>query len=50
MAELEIAANPDPKRRTRVKLLLPEDENIAMLTQSNPLDWLQEMEHAHDAG
>jgi predicted nucleic acid-binding protein len=32
MAQIEIAANPDPKRRARVGLLLPEPRNIVMLT------------------
>jgi predicted nucleic acid-binding protein len=32
MAEIEVAANPDPQRRARVRLLLPEAEQIVMLT------------------
>jgi len=32
MAEIEIAANPDPKRRARVHLLLPEAGHIVKLT------------------
>jgi predicted nucleic acid-binding protein len=32
IADIEIAANPDPKRRERVRLLLPDAANIVMLT------------------
>jgi hypothetical protein len=32
MARIEIDANPDPQRRARVHLLLPEPRNIVMLT------------------
>jgi len=32
MAQIEIAANPDPRRRARVHLLLPDAKNIVMLT------------------
>ena len=32
MAQIEIAANPDPKKRKRVGLLLPETDNIVKLT------------------
>jgi predicted nucleic acid-binding protein len=32
MAQIEIAANPDPKRRARVHLLLPETGKIVKLT------------------
>ncbi len=32
MAQIEIEANPDPKRRARVHLLLPEAGNIVKLT------------------
>jgi predicted nucleic acid-binding protein len=32
IAVIEIAANPDPERRARVQLLLPESANIGMLT------------------
>lgn len=32
MARIEINANPDPKRRARVQLLLPEPDNTIMLT------------------
>jgi predicted nucleic acid-binding protein len=104
MARIEIVANPDPQRRARVQLLLPEGRDIVMLTPAiftraaaletlglkpadavhvaaaeavpadvllscddrfcrtarrrqnklrvrvrNPLDWLQEVEHATDA-
>ncbi len=105
MAQIEIAANPDPRRRERARLLLPESGNIVMLTPAtfaraaaleklefkpadalhvaaaeeaaadvllscddrfcragarhrkslrvviqNPLEWLREIEDAHDAG
>ena len=33
IAQIEIEANPDPKRRARVRLLLPEPQNIVMLTR-----------------
>jgi predicted nucleic acid-binding protein len=32
MARIEIAANPDPKRRARAHLLLPESASLVMLT------------------
>jgi predicted nucleic acid-binding protein len=32
MARMEIDANPDPARRARARLLLPESRNIVMLT------------------
>ena len=32
MAQIEIAANPDPKKRKHVGLLLPETDNIVKLT------------------
>ena len=32
MARIEIDANPDPARRARVRLLLPESSNIVMLS------------------
>jgi predicted nucleic acid-binding protein len=32
MARIEIDANPDPQRRERVRLLLPEPGNLVMLT------------------
>ncbi|HEY7156621.1 MAG TPA: PIN domain-containing protein [Gemmataceae bacterium] len=32
MAQIEMDANPDAKRRARVRLLLPEAEQIVMLT------------------
>jgi hypothetical protein len=32
MARIEINANPDPKRRSRAQLLLPEASNLVMLT------------------
>src|SRR5262249_40296112 len=32
MARIEIDANPDPRRRERVQLLLPEASNIVVLT------------------
>ena len=32
MASIEIAANPDPQRRARVQLLLPEARHMVMLT------------------
>jgi predicted nucleic acid-binding protein len=34
MARIEVDANPDRKRRARVHLLLPEPENIVMLTRA----------------
>lgn len=34
MAQIEIDAIPDPKRRARVHLLLPETEQIVMLTSA----------------
>lgn len=34
MVELEIAANPDPERRERVRLLLPETRNLLRLTEA----------------
>src|SRR5262249_32278303 len=34
MAHIEIEANPDPKRRERAHLLLPEPGNIVMLTSA----------------
>lgn len=33
MARIEIEANPDPERRARVMLLLPEPSNVVMLTR-----------------
>jgi hypothetical protein len=33
IARIEIDANPDPKRRARVHLLLPKSENIVILTR-----------------
>jgi predicted nucleic acid-binding protein len=35
IATIEIDANPDPKRRARVRLLLPEAERIVMLTPAH---------------
>ena len=32
MAQIEIAANPDPQKRERVRLLLPASDKIGMLT------------------
>ena len=35
MGQIEIAANPDPKRRARVQLLLPPSDKVVMLTPPN---------------